>query len=74
VRRDGSRERYGSCFDLRIAGFSLEDENDDGINEPGEHLFVRRIQIKNVGKIHGIVSFAKESKTDLIQAGCRHRL
>jgi len=29
--------------------FDLEDENEDGIFEPGEHIFIRRIRVKNSG-------------------------
>ena len=45
----GQRQRYSKCYDLQLVGFDLEDENGDGIFEPGERLFVRRIRIKNAG-------------------------
>ncbi|TKA83691.1 hypothetical protein B0A55_00261 [Friedmanniomyces simplex] len=34
---------------LRLVSFDIEDENGDGIFEPGEHVIVRRIRISNIG-------------------------
>ena len=41
---------YRSPYQLELVDFDVEDENDDGIFEPGEHLFIRRIHIKNTGR------------------------
>jgi hypothetical protein len=49
MRRDGTVERYPGCYDLQVSGFDIRDENDDGITEPGEHIFVERIQVHNAG-------------------------
>ncbi|PGG99856.1 hypothetical protein AJ80_09278 [Polytolypa hystricis UAMH7299] len=49
LRRDGAREQYHGCYDLRVSGFEIVDENEDGINEPGEHIFVENIQVHNTG-------------------------
>jgi hypothetical protein len=46
----GVEKQYRSRYQLELVNFELEDENADGIFEPGEHLFVRRICIKNSGK------------------------
>ncbi|KAI0856948.1 hypothetical protein F4860DRAFT_506388 [Xylaria cubensis] len=46
---DESHQEYSSLYSLAITGFEVEDENGDGIFEPGEHLFVRRITVQNSG-------------------------
>ncbi|KAI0965132.1 hypothetical protein F4678DRAFT_467800 [Xylaria arbuscula] len=46
---DGSRQKYNSLYNLALTDFDVEDENGDGIFEPGEHLFVRRIKVQNSG-------------------------
>ncbi|KAI0438286.1 hypothetical protein F4803DRAFT_535612 [Xylaria telfairii] len=48
-KSDGSRQEYNSLYSLALADFDVEDENGDGIFEPGEHLFVRRIKVRNSG-------------------------
>ncbi|KAI1743032.1 hypothetical protein F4680DRAFT_410839 [Xylaria scruposa] len=48
-KSDGSRQEYSSLYSLALTDFDVEDENGDGIFEPGEHLFVRRITIQNSG-------------------------
>jgi hypothetical protein len=47
---NGENPRYDKCYDLQLVDFDLEDENGDGIFEPGERAIVRRIIIKNAGK------------------------
>ena len=44
------RQTYHSCYKLQLVGFDIEDENEDGIYEPGEHIYIRRIRIRNAGK------------------------
>jgi len=46
---NGHPDRYERCYDLHLVSFDLEDEGGDGIFEPGEHVFIRRITVKNVG-------------------------
>ncbi|KAI1129448.1 hypothetical protein F5Y10DRAFT_290977 [Nemania abortiva] len=49
-KSDGSRpQEYSSLYSLELTGFDVEDENGDGIFEPGEHLFIRRIKVQNSG-------------------------
>jgi hypothetical protein len=33
-----------------VDSFEVVDENNDGINEPGEHLIVKNIIVRNDGK------------------------
>jgi hypothetical protein len=47
---NGDRARYDRCYDLQLVDFDLEDENGDGIFEPGERAIVRRIIVKNAGE------------------------
>jgi hypothetical protein len=44
-----SEATYPSPYSLQIARFDIIDENEDGINEPGEHLIVHNIRVRNVG-------------------------
>ena len=46
---DGTQDRYSSVYRLELIEFDMEDENGDSIFEPGEHVFVRRITVKNTG-------------------------
>ncbi|ERF75585.1 hypothetical protein EPUS_04565 [Endocarpon pusillum Z07020] len=46
---DGTRHEYSTRYKLELVDFDVEDENGDGIFEPGEHLFIRRIRVKNTG-------------------------
>jgi hypothetical protein len=48
-RANGSIQEYTSCYRLELVDFDIEDENQDGIFEPGEHLFIRRISVRNTG-------------------------
>ena len=40
---------YPSRYMLEVVDFKVTDENGDGINEPGEHLIVSDIVIRNTG-------------------------
>ena len=51
--KNGERRKYGSAFKLELVGFDVEDENADGIFEPGEDIFVRRIRVRNKGGYSG---------------------
>ncbi|MCJ1381811.1 hypothetical protein MMC17_004922 [Xylographa soralifera] len=46
---DGSVQDYSSLYKLELLDFEVEDENGDGIFEPGEHVLIRRIRVKNSG-------------------------
>ena len=50
ISGDNTESRYHECFNLELLDFEVEDENTDGIFEPGEHLFIRRIRIRNSGR------------------------
>lgn len=50
-RRDGTIQQYNSRYRLELVDFDVEDENGDGIFEPGEHILVRRIRVRNTGKL-----------------------
>jgi hypothetical protein len=47
--KTGEQRTYDRKYQLELVDFDLEDENEDGIFEPGEHLFVRRIRVRNSG-------------------------
>lgn len=47
--RDGSTVEYSAPWTLELVDFEVEDENGDGIFEPGEHAFIRRIKVRNLG-------------------------
>lgn len=50
VRNDNGEENlYRSVYNLELVDFDIEDENGDGIFEPGEHLFIKRIKVRNTG-------------------------
>ena len=48
--RDDSQQQYDSSFQLELLEFDVDDENGDGIFEPGEHVFIRRIRVRNTGE------------------------
>ena len=73
---DGTRHEYTSRYELELVDFDVEDENGDGIFEPGEHLFIRRIRVRNTG-----MSSANDKgpsstpiDNDLLQAACLRQL
>ena len=39
---------------LKVVSFDVEDENQDGINEPGEHIIVKNLIVENVGMYESI--------------------
>ncbi len=47
---DGQEQEYTSPYNLELVDFDIEDENGDGIFEPGEHIIIRRIRIRNTGE------------------------
>lgn len=46
---DGTSAAYHSRYMLEVVEFDVLDENGDGIYEPGEHIIVSNIVIKNTG-------------------------
>lgn len=48
--KTGPAKSYRARYQLELVDFDVEDENEDGIFEPGEHIFIRRIRVKNTGK------------------------
>ena len=48
--RDGKTQEYNSKYSLELIYFDIEDENGDGIFEPGEYIYVRRIRVRNNGQ------------------------
>ncbi|KAI9775780.1 MAG: hypothetical protein M1839_000908 [Geoglossum umbratile] len=49
IRGDLSEATYPSPYTLQVVKFDIIDENEDGINEPGEHLIVHNIRVRNAG-------------------------
>ena len=49
------QQTYLACYKLQLVDFDIEDENEDGIFEPGEHIYVRRIRVKNTGRSYLIL-------------------
>lgn len=47
---------YPSIYQLKVVSFDVIDENEDGVNEPGEHLFIQNIRVENTGKLRSILS------------------
>ncbi|KAI1420346.1 hypothetical protein F5Y12DRAFT_773664 [Xylaria sp. FL1777] len=64
-KSDGSRQEYSSLYSLALTDFDVEDENGDGIFEPGEHLFVRRITVQNSG---GMPSPTRSIQLDMVES------
>ena len=49
--RDGRQQQYTSKYNLELVDFDIEDENGDGIFEPGEYIYIRRIRVRNNGQL-----------------------
>jgi hypothetical protein len=49
LRGDGTEATYPARYELKVISFDVVDENQDGINEPGEHLFVKNVRVENSG-------------------------
>ncbi|KAE8448991.1 hypothetical protein EG329_008579 [Mollisiaceae sp. DMI_Dod_QoI] len=62
----GIEKQYRSIYQLELVDFDLEDENEDGIFEPGEHLFIRRIRVKNSG---GMPSPTRQTRIEVDASG-----
>ncbi|KAI2625607.1 hypothetical protein GGR54DRAFT_653997 [Hypoxylon sp. NC1633] len=64
-KSDGSQQEYSSLYSLELVDFDVEDENGDGIFEPGEHLFIRRITVRNSG---GMPSPARPIQLSMVES------
>lgn len=72
VRNHGAPDQeYTSLYQLELLDFDVEDENGDGIFEPGEHLFVRRIRIQNTGKQMVPTSGLTTCLMNILKEACR---
>ncbi|KAJ9138070.1 hypothetical protein NKR23_g8697 [Pleurostoma richardsiae] len=49
LRKDLTEGTYTSRYRLIVKSFDVIDENEDGINEPGEYLHVKNIVVENTG-------------------------
>ncbi|KAK0729603.1 hypothetical protein B0H67DRAFT_604814 [Lasiosphaeris hirsuta] len=65
IRGDLSEATYPAVYILEVVHFDIVDENHDGINEPGEHILVHNIRVRNRG---GMPSPSTRSLQLLIQA------
>ncbi|GIZ44888.1 hypothetical protein CKM354_000807300 [Cercospora kikuchii] len=45
---DGTISEYDIPWKLRLVSFDIEDENGDGIFEPGEKIVIRRVCVENI--------------------------
>lgn len=50
IRNNGTVATYPTRYDLKVVSFDVVDENEDGINEPGERLLVKNIRVQNTGE------------------------
>ncbi|KAN0083855.1 hypothetical protein V8E54_002943 [Elaphomyces granulatus] len=48
-KADGTQQRYSTIYRLELVDFVVQDENGDSIIEPGEHVFICQIKVKNTG-------------------------
>lgn len=48
-KSDGGHQEYSPLYNLELVDFDADDENGDRICEPGDHLFIRRITVRNSG-------------------------
>jgi hypothetical protein len=49
IRGDLTEATYPGVYMLHVVSFDIIDENEDGINEPGEHILVHNIRVRNSG-------------------------
>jgi hypothetical protein len=50
MTRNGRTVSYRHRYNLEVESFNVQDENKDGIYEPGEFISVTDIRIRNTGK------------------------
>lgn len=51
LMNNNTESTYPTIYKLRVVSFDVVDENEDGVNEPGEHLLVKNIRVENTGKL-----------------------
>lgn len=61
---DGTEDTYTSRYRLELVSFEIQDENHDGIFEPGECIVIQRIRIKNSGASQLNLYFIENHQTD----------
>jgi hypothetical protein len=71
LNNDLTEGTYGGTYELEVVSFDVLDENDDGINEPGEYLLVRNIKVKNKGR-RSRRTFRSNMRADHFKASCPH--
>jgi hypothetical protein len=49
LHENGTQSTYTSRYKLELVSFEIQDENHDGIFEPGECVLIQRIRIRNQG-------------------------
>lgn len=51
MRNNGTQATYPGRYNLEVVSFEVVDENNDNVNEPGEHILVTNIRVKNSGRL-----------------------
>jgi hypothetical protein len=70
IKNDGEAIRYRQRYSLEVDSFEVHDENNDGVNEPGEFISVKNIRIRNTGKTTNSLLDRTDLKT--LKALCHH--
>lgn len=47
---DGAVRAFERPYKLELVDFDVEDENQDGVFEPGESILIKRIRVRNIGE------------------------
>ena len=56
LMNNNTESTYPSIYQLKVVSFDVVDENEDGVNEPGEHLLIKNIRVENTGKLRITIS------------------
>jgi hypothetical protein len=68
---NNTESTYPSIYQLKVVSFDVVDENEDGVNEPGEHLLVKNIRVENTGKLRFTLSkYGVLIASTIVQAVC----
>ena len=59
---NGTEDTYSARYRLELVSFDIQDENHDGIFEPGECIIIQRIRIKNSGLFQKRTTFLLRGK------------
>jgi hypothetical protein len=49
IKRDLTEGTFPKRYMLKVVSFDVVDENEDTINEPGEHIYIRNLVVENFG-------------------------